>query len=452
MPGPPIQPNRKKKNVDVPVSFVHYQLSCFLAQEVEALQSSCEMSEAMTGSRSDPRAFGAEPPEETPPTRHADTSANVGYPSDMEHLDAKPLEQQAEQLSPSAPQITTKKTTSQDSISRRKKQNQRAFLHMCRTAPDDLPYIAFTQHAGTLDAKTSQDMRQLAVIDLKDCAVQQLPLTNSQLFKVLQKNAEKRRITTQGDSALQTELEYIQEAQRRLYEFAIHEANAYAGIRFLSMQQRDAQAVQTATQKMVHDLLKLMNDNQLERVWPTWHPHRLAAVAAYAHLYLDDPATTTSRWNCMVEPKRIYIPIDQIQSEQRLASQGPPSPAMLGVDAVPPRVEGGDAASPRVLDAAGQALATPPVVCELCHIGFRCKEDLINHCNCIHGGFVEYRKHVFWKAETHGLYPLQWWQKRNILSSHAFFNRYSIPGSGEQNFIKNVGRWRKTRVPPLPLP
>ena len=102
----------------------------------------------------------------------------------------------------------------------------------------------------------------------------------------------------------------------------------------------------------------------------------------------------------MVDPKRIYIPIDQIQSLPRLASHCPPSPEMLGVDAVPPRVEGTDAEPPRVLDAAGQAFATPPVVCELCHKGFRCKEDLISHCNCMHGDFVEYRKHVFWKAEN----------------------------------------------------
>ena len=88
----------------------------------------------------------------------------------------------------------------------------------------------------------------------------------------------------------------------------------------------------------------------------------------------------------MVDPQRMYIPIDQIQSLPRLASHCPPSPEMTGVDAMPPL---------DVLDAPGQAFATPPVVCELCHIGFKCKEDLIAHCECMHGNSSEYRKHAF---------------------------------------------------------
>ena len=74
----------------------------------------------------------------------------------------------------------------------------------------------------------------------------------------------------------------------------------------------------------------------------------------------------------MVYPDKIYIPIDDIQSLPKLASQCPASPEMLGVNAVSPRVEGADAAVPRVLEAADRAFATPPVVCELCHKGFRC--------------------------------------------------------------------------------
>ena len=305
---------------------------------------------------------------------------------------------------------------------------------MCRTAPDNLPYSAFQENAKTLSAKISQDIRQLALIDMKGCSYQQLPLTNSDLFRVAQKNAES------ASHGLETELEYIQEAQQRLYEFAVDQAIAYAGNRFLRMQRSDAKAVQAATATIVDNLVKLMGDNELTHVWATWHPHRFAAVAAYAYLFTDDPAKTTSRWNCMVVPKRLYIPIDQIQSLPILASHCASLAETLGVDAVSPRVEGLDAVPPRVVEAAGQALATPPVVCELCHKGFRCKEDLICHCNGVHGNFAEYRKHVFWKAQEYGLRPLAAWQKRSILNSQATFHRLSIPGAGVNDHCRSIDK------------
>ena len=104
------------------------------------------------------------------------------------------------------------------------------------------------------------------------------------------------------------------------------------------------------------------------------------------------------------------------------------------------RVEGTDAMLTRVLEAAGQAMATPPVVCELCHKGFRCKENLIHHCEGIHGGYVEYRKHVFWKAAKAGLQPLQPWYKRFLLSTHAHFLRFSIPGSHVNDYCRSVDK------------
>ena len=101
---------------------------------------------------------------------------------------------------------------------------------------------------------------------MKGCTYQQLPLTSSQLFRVVQKNAES------VSHGLEAELEYIQAAQQRLHEFAIHPDNAYAGIRFLSMQRSDAKAVQAATDTIVDDLVKLMGDNELGHVWAAWHP------------------------------------------------------------------------------------------------------------------------------------------------------------------------------------
>ena len=126
---------------------------------------------------------------------------------------------------------------------------------------------------------------------MKGCRYQQLPLTNSQLFRVAEKNAGS------VSHGIETEHEYIQAAQQRLHEFAVNPDNAHAGIRFLGMQRSDSQAVQAATEKIVNDLVKLMRDNELGHVWAkNWHPHRFAAVATYAYLFLADPAATTSRW------------------------------------------------------------------------------------------------------------------------------------------------------------
>ena len=142
----------------------------------------------------------------------------------------------------------------------------------------------------------------------------------------------------------------------------------------------------------------------------------------------------------MVVPKWLYIPTYQIQSLPMLASHCASLAETLGVDAVSPRGEGLDADPPRVEEAAGQALATPPVVCELCHKGFRCKEDLICHCNGVHGNFAEYRKHVFWKAQEYGLRPLAAWQKRSILNSQATFHRLSIPGAEVNDHCRSIDK------------
>ena len=134
------------------------------------------------------------------------------------------------------------------------------------------------------------------------------------------------------------------------------------------------------TEKIVDDLIIPLNDNDLESVWSAWHPHRFAAVAVYAYLFVSDPTDIASRWNCMVVPKSIYIPSDEIRSLPMLASYCTPFKAPPNVDAVPSRVA----------EDTGQAIATPPVVCELCHQGFRCKEDLIQHCYALHGNYAEY--------------------------------------------------------------
>ena len=255
----------KAKVLNVPIEVVHYHWSCFLAGEVEVLEFRSNKLEAVAEVASNVAIVGVNPPVD----------------------DAR---------------------VSQEMISRKKKQDQRVFLDMCRSRPDNLPYCVFQEHIETLNASVSQDIKHLTLIDVKGCKYQQLPLTNSHLFEFVQKHAENR-----SKHGAETEFEYIAAAQQRLHEFAVHPDNAYESIRFLGMKTRDAQEVQAATEKIVENLLKLMGYNELGHVWAEkWHPHRFAAVATYAYIFLADLTDTTSRWNWMVDPKRIYIPIDQI--------------------------------------------------------------------------------------------------------------------------------------------
>ena len=57
------------------------------------------------------------------------------------------------------------------------------------------------------------------------------------------------------------------------------------------MQRSDANAVQTATEKIVDDLLKLLDDNQLGHVWAAWHPHRFAAGEHVLLEYCNESGT-----------------------------------------------------------------------------------------------------------------------------------------------------------------
>ena len=74
-------------------------------------------------------------------------------------------------------------------------------------------------------------------------------------------------------------------------------------------------------------------------------------------------------------------------------------------------------------------MAAPMVVCLLCHEGFRSNEALGRRAKAHHSGRSEYRKRVAYMMQEAGLQPMLPWHKRQMLASHAFFARYSVPGS-----------------------
>ena len=77
----------------------------------------------------------------------------------------------------------------------------------------------------------------------------------------------------------------------------------------------------------------------------------------------------------------------------------------------------------------GQAIASPPITCELCGQGLAGFDSLTAHCEAKHGCLAEYRKRVFYKCKELGFDELQAWVKRNISQNYQFWRLHSVPAS-----------------------
>ena len=88
-------------------------------------------------------------------------------------------------------------------------------------------------------------------------------------------------------------------------------------------------------------------------------------------------------------------------------------------------------------------------LCAICFTKVRNKY-LITYCKCMCGDFIEHRKHVFWRAQEHGLYPQARWQRTSILSAHTFFHRFSILGPYVNDYSRNLVK-AVPRQPPVKI-
>ena len=156
--------------------------------------------------------------------------------------------------------------------------------------------------------------------------------------------------------------------------------------------------------------------------WHRLHPYRLATLSVYFHVLVTPNEMKGSQWHAYIKPAQEYIPADQIPSMPVLASHCHPS-HVRPIDADEPVCE------ECVTERPGQAVATPPVVCELCHKFFMGRDSLKRHAEKEHGNWHEYRKRIFWVAQKTGLLPLAAWVKRSMLQTIAFFQCFAVPGS-----------------------
>ena len=101
----------------------------------------------------------------------------------------------------------------------------------------------------------------------------------------------------------------------------------------------------------------------------------------------------------------------------------------LASQCLPNHYDASGVSQPAGLEQSGQAVASAPVVCELCHKGFSGFDTFTLHCRQVHKGFAEYRKRTIYKAREAGLQPLLPWLKRQMAQSFQFFRFFCSPGS-----------------------
>ena len=105
-------------------------------------------------------------------------------------------------------------------------------------------------------------------------------------------------------------------------------------------------------------------------------PNRFATLSVYfaklASFEEDKPRDGSARW-CWGLKQHGHG--SSIGSREHLASQ-----------CLPRHYDDSGAPQPDVLEQAGQAIASAPVVCELCHMGFAGHDKLAQHCRRTRGG------------------------------------------------------------------
>ena len=264
-------------------------------------------------------------------------------------------------------------------------------------------------------------LRHLACLELGNVDYCQLPLSDEHVLEHIGTNHDQRSRTCE------TEEDLIVEAKACLRKFLSNVRYYCANQRLvpgLHLLERHHRFIKGDT--LVDQLVDFFASDAIpENARTSWlrlHPYRLATLSVYFHVLVTPNENKGSQWHAYIKPAEEYIPADQISSMPVLASQCQPS-----------HVRPSDADEPIceecVTEQPGQAVATPPVVCELCHKFFMGRDSLKRHTEKEHGNWHEYRKRAFWMAQKTGLLPLLAWVKRSILQTIAFFQCFSVPGS-----------------------
>ena len=271
------------------------------------------------------------------------------------------------------------------------------------------------------------DVTYIAALWLQEARRHRLPISTAEIAKML-RDAESAR-----PRDYDTEEAMLQRARDALFRFATDSAAGCSNARFLRLRiTATLDELRARTDAMVDPLLSFLEEvGSKHACVDAWSPERLAAAACVHRKCVDGAKDTASRRRAHVAGLPNYTPGDRIEDLGALAAH---VPRRCGADAPEAPRDQEECLPPpphprRPHEGKGQAVAAPMVVCLLCHEGFRSNEALDRRANVHHGGRSEYRKRVAYMMQEAGLQPMQPWRKRQMIASHAFFARYSVPGS-----------------------
>ena len=213
--------------------------------------------------------------------------------------------------------------------------------------------------------------------------------------------------THRANEELQCQLlsEMHEEAVQRLVAYWRVDDNHFANARFLDLKEAVGEdggrkeskvvsevAAETSLRKMVKDLNDAFEKQGIDMT--IFKPNQFAALSVYYAQFLTQVTTRTKHWlnrrYCCglrqyvpgneIEPKeewdvssRQYVPVSQ---QEHLASQ-----------CLPKHYDDSGVAQSACLEQSGQAIASAPIVCELCHKGFSGFDIFTQHCRRVHKKF-----------------------------------------------------------------
>ena len=181
-------------------------------------------------------------------------------------------------------------------------------------------------------------------------------------------------------------------------------------------------AAKMSLRKMVKDLNNALEKQGIDMT--VLKANQFAALSVYYAKFLTQATTRTKHWlnrrySCGL---RQYVSGHDIEPNE--TQQG-----HLASQCLPNHYDCSGDSQPAGLEQSGQAIASAPVVCELCHKGFSGFDTFTSHVVRVHKGWAEYRKRVFYKAREAGLQPLLPWLKRQMAQSFQFFRNLCSPGT-----------------------
>ena len=288
--------------------------------------------------------------------------------------------------------------------------------------------------SGTSAFKPFVCFRHLALIELVDNSFTDLPHDHKTLLQDL--------ITcrTNEESQCRLQSEMIEKAVQRLIAYMKVQDNNFANARFLNLTEvvgasskqkvrkvTSELAAETSLRKMVNNLHYAFEKQNIDMT--CFKPNQFAALSVYYDQCLTQITSKTNHWlnRRYCSGLKQYVPGDAIEA-LIIKSEGKEKQC-LASQCLPDHCNASGVSQPAALGHSGLAVASAPVVCELCHKGLSGLDTLQQHCRRAHKGFAEYRKRIFYKAREAGQQPLFAWLKRQMAQSFQYFRFFCTPGT-----------------------